>query len=176
MTPAQLLLLRRKQLVRRAPVRRVPIAYPAYSSIGGAGNDIISINGGGTPGATGATGATGPIGPTGATGPVGATGATGATGPAGGLIVPVTVVTTTPYNALLTDYAIEVNVAAPSSVVLPVAPIGTVFIVKDISGLASTNPITVTASTTIDGAASATINANYGSITLIFNGTEWNIV
>jgi hypothetical protein len=90
--------------------------------------------------------------------------------------VPVTIVTTTPYPVLLTDYAVEVNVAGPSSVVLPVAPVGTVFIVKDISGLASTNPITVTASTTIDGAASALINTDYGSLTFIFNGTEWNIV
>jgi hypothetical protein len=30
--------------------------------------------------------------------------------------------------------------------------------------------------TTIDGAASSTINAAYGSSTFIFNGTEWNIV
>jgi hypothetical protein len=30
--------------------------------------------------------------------------------------------------------------------------------------------------TTIDGAASSTINSAYGSSTFIFNGTEWNIV
>lgn len=172
MTPTQLLLLRRKQSlrrvpVRRVPVRRVPVVCPAYGGIGGAGNDIITISGSGSPGATG------PVGATGATGPIGAT---GATGPAGGLLVPVTIVTATPYNVLLTDYVVEVNVAGPSSIVLPVAPVGTVFIVKDISGSASINTITVTATTTIDGAAAATIDTNYGSITLIFNGAEWNIV
>jgi hypothetical protein len=85
-------------------------------------------------------------------------------------------VTTTTYNAVLTDYDIAVNVAGPSSVIFPVSPTGTVFIVKDASGLASGNPITITASTTIDGSANATINTNYGSLTFVFNGTEWNIV
>jgi hypothetical protein len=61
-------------------------------------------------------------------------------------------------------------------VVLPVSPTGTVFIVKDAAGVASINPITVTATaSTIDGAASAIINTNYGSLTFIFNGIEWNI-
>jgi hypothetical protein len=62
--------------------------------------------------------------------------------------------------------------------VLPASPTGTVFIVKDISGAAFTNNITVTATggALIDGAASALINTNYGSITLVFNGTQWNIV
>jgi hypothetical protein len=76
----------------------------------------------------------------------------------------------------LTDYYLPVTLATPGSVVLPVAPTGSVFIVKDISGTASTNPITVTASTTIDGSPSAIINTDYGSITLIFNSVEWNIV
>lgn len=163
-----------KTFLRRRP-RFIPIrrGYPNVNytnSIGGAGDDIVII-GNGKPGATG------PIGPTGATGPIGATGLIGATGPSGtpGL-VPVIIVNATPYNALLTDYTIEVNVAVPSSIVLPAAPVGTVFIIKDISGAAFTNPITITATTTIDGAAAATINANYGSITLIFNGIEWNIV
>jgi hypothetical protein len=71
-----------------------------------------------------------------------------------------------------------INVAGLSSVVLPVSPIGTVFIIKDISGLAATNIITVTATggVLIDGAVSALINTNYGSLTFIFNGTQWNIV
>lgn len=149
---------------RRPIIRRIPIIRPIlYPSIGGSGNDIISINGG--------SGPPGPTGPTGPTGPQGIQGPPGTVG-----LVPVTIVTTTPYNVPLTDYAVEVNVAGPSSIVLPAAPVGTVFIIKDISGAASTNPITVTATTTIDGSASAIINADYGSITVIFNGTEWNIV
>jgi hypothetical protein len=90
--------------------------------------------------------------------------------------VPVTIVTTTPYLADLTDYYLPVTLAVPGSVVLPVSPTGTVFIVKDISGAANTNPITVTASTTIDGSGSAIINSPYGGLMFIFNGVEWNIV
>jgi hypothetical protein len=51
-----------------------------------------------------------------------------------------------------------------------------VFIVKDAAGVASIDSITVTAiGFSIDGAASAVINTNYGSLTFIFNGIEWNI-
>ena len=113
----------------------------------------------------------GPRGPPGPEGPVGPQGPSGTPG-----LVPVTIVTTTPFDVSLADYFLGVNVAAPTSIVLPVSPLGTVFIIKDIDGDAATNPITVTASTTIDGAASAVINAPYGSIQLVFNGTEWNIV
>jgi hypothetical protein len=61
-------------------------------------------------------------------------------------------------------------------VVLPASVTGKVFIVKDAAGVAAINPITVTATgANIDGAASAIINTNYGSLTFIFNGTEWNI-
>jgi hypothetical protein len=73
--------------------------------------------------------------------------------------------------------AVTANAVIPTSVVLPASPVGTVFIIKDAAGVASINPITVSAiASTIDGVAAATINANYGSITLIFNGIEWNIV
>ena len=110
----------------------------------------------------------GPPGPPGPEGPPGPPGTPG--------LVPTTVVTTTPYLASLTEYYLAVNVAEPASIILPASPTGTVFVVKDASGNANTNPITVTASTTIDGAASAIINSPYGSLTFIFNGTEWNIV
>jgi len=146
------------------PLTRIPVVgFPqggALAGIGGAGNDVISIGGG-----------VGPPGPPGPIGPVGPPGPAGLPSP-----VAVTTVITTPYLALSTDYMLAVDVAGPASIVLPVSPIGTVYIIKDIDGDASINPITVTASTTIDGAASALINTDYGSITLIFNGTEWNIV
>ena len=126
------------------------------------------IGSGGIPGPAGPVGPVGPAGPEGPAGPQGDPGIPG--------LVPVTVVETTPYAADLTDYYLAVDVAGPASVVLPISPTGTVFVIKDTDGDASTNPITVTASTTIDGAASTLINTDYGSITLIFNGTEWNIV
>jgi hypothetical protein len=61
-------------------------------------------------------------------------------------------------------------------VILPASVTGKVFIVKDAAGVAAINPITVTTTgANIDGAASAVINTNYGSLTFIFNGIEWNI-
>jgi hypothetical protein len=116
----------------------------------------------------------GPPGPPGPPGPQGDPGPAGPPGTPG--LVPTTIVTTTPFAATLANYYLAINVATPASVILPVSPTGTVFVIKDIDGDAITNPITITASTTIDGAASATINSPYGSITLIFNGVEWNIV
>lgn len=137
----------------------------------------------GPTGVTGLTGPTGPSGPSGVAGPSGPTGPTGVTGPSGPSgpsgplsIVPVTNVTTTPYAALTTDYMMAVNVASASIVNLPASPTGTVYIVKDSSGLAATNPITVIDVSLIDGQASASIDVNYGSLTFVYNGTEWNIV
>lgn len=112
-----------------------------------------------------------PPGPPGPPGPEGPPGPPGVPG-----LVPVTVVITTPFTAALTDYYLAIGVSGAASVVLPAAPTGTVFIVKDIDGDANLNPITVTASTTIDGANSATVDTPYGSLSFIFNGTEWNIV
>lgn len=95
-------------------------------------------------------------------------------------LLPVVIVTTSPYQALSTDFFIGVNNTGlvPFSVVLPANPqTGKVYIIKDVSGTASTDPITVTAiGHTIDGAASATINTDYGSITLVFDGVEWSII
>ena len=110
-------------------------------------------------------------GPPGPPGPIGPPGPPGTPG-----LVPVTIITTTPYVAVLTDYYLAVEVGAPSSVILPISPIGTVFIVKDAIGTSSLNPITITAATTIDGAANYVLSIDYSSITLIFNGLEWNIV
>jgi hypothetical protein len=117
------------------------------------------------------------VGPPGPPGPQGDPGPQGPAGPPGtpGL-VPTTIVTVSPFTAAATDYYLAVAVPIPASVILPVSPIGTVFLIKDIEGDAAINPITITASTTIDGSASATINSPFGSITLIFNGVEWNIV
>jgi hypothetical protein len=78
---------------------------------------------------------------------------------------------------LFSDYMLAVDVEGPASVILPIAPVGTVFIVKDIDGDAATNPITIAGlGSTIDGSPSATIDAPYVSLTFIFNGTEWSIV
>ena len=61
---------------------------------------------------------------------------------------------------------------------LPATPAtGTRFIIKDGKGDASTNNITITpAAGTIDGAATNVINAAYGKATVVYNGTEWNVI
>jgi hypothetical protein len=133
------------------------IYYPVINQYGGNGTDIFYNSSG-----VGPPGPPGPPGPAGNPSPVA-----------------VTIVNTSPYIALPTDYdlAVTANAVIPASVVLPVSPVGTVYIVKDTSGVANINPITVSAiASTIDGAVSATINSPYGSLTFIFNGTEWNIV
>ena len=143
----------------------LPAAFPpAY------GNDCDLFITSNISGPAGPPGPPGPVGPAGPPGPQGEPGIPG--------LVPVTIVTETPYNATLDDYFIGVDVALPASIVLPASPTGTIFIIKDIDGDATTNPIAVTATggVTIDGAGGALIDAPFGALQLIFNGTEWNIV
>jgi predicted dehydrogenase len=92
--------------------------------------------------------------------------------------VPVTDVVTATYTALSTDYFLCVLTNGLVTITLPTGILGTVYIVKDCFGDAANNPITIqgTGGQTIDGNATATINADYGSITLIFEGTDWSIV
>lgn len=123
---------------------------------------VICVDQGGPPGPPGPPGPSGPPGPP---GPPGSPG-----------LVPVTNVISTPFNITLNDYYLAVNVAGPSSLVLPIASIGTTFIVKDIDGDALTNPITIIPTgTTIDGALNYVITSPFGSINLVFNGIEWNV-
>lgn len=148
------------QQFRRPLIRRggFPIArrggFPVLQQIGGAGQDFF-INGG-----------TGPAGPPGPPGP-----------PGNPSPVDVTQVITTTYTALSTDYFLCVDVNAPVTITLPTGILGTVYVVKDCDGDASTNPISIqgTGGQLVDGSATATINVNYGSLTFVFNGTEWSI-
>lgn len=142
---------------RRPIIRRIirPIFQPIAPVYNESGPGSIYVNGGGV-------GPPGPPGPAGNPSPVA-----------------VTIVNTSPYIALPTDYdlAVTANAVVPASIVLPVSPVGTVFIVKDAAGVANINSITVSAiASTIDGSASATIDSPYGSLTFVFNGIEWNIV
>jgi hypothetical protein len=85
----------------------------------------------------------------------------------------------TPIAVLSADAAISVQVPGPVPVQvnLPAGVTGQTFIIKDGLGLASgLTPITITPTAgTIDGAVNATISAPYGSVTLIYNGTQWLI-
>lgn len=77
------------------------------------------------------------------------------------------------------DYLVIANktVGAATIVNLPATPeTGRVYRIKDGKGDAQTNNITITPNSgTIDGATTQIINANYGTVDVIYNGTEWNI-
>ena len=79
-----------------------------------------------------------------------------------------------------TDNVIDVAVPGPVAVAvtLPAGVLGQEFTIKDGLGLAAVaTPITITpAAGTIDGAATAVIDAPYGSLTLVYNGTQWLII
>jgi hypothetical protein len=90
-------------------------------------------------------------------------------------------------NAIATPVVVNggddvVSVQVPGgiavAVTLPVGTLGRELTIKDGLGLATVLlPITITpAAGTIDGAATATITAAYGSVTLVYNGTQWLII
>jgi hypothetical protein len=73
--------------------------------------------------------------------------------------------TATDYTVQATDQIVEVsNTSAPRNITLPSAPavVDRIIIIKDTSGGAGTNNITVIG--TIDGAANKVISTNYGSL------------
>lgn len=99
----------------------------------------------------------------------------------GGNPSPVTVtdVTTPTYTALATDYMLCVDTATNAVIItLPSGILGTVYMIKDCSGDADTNNITIQGSggQLVDGSSGATINTPHGSVQLVFNGVEWSIV
>ena len=95
-------------------------------------------------------------------------------------VLAVTVATATPVTVVNADdvISVEVTPAAAVAVNLPAGVTGQVFNIKDGLGLAAVaTPITITpAAGTIDGAATATINVPYGSLQIVYSGTEWKII
>jgi hypothetical protein len=90
---------------------------------------------------------------------------------------------TTDFTTTYNDHLILVDVttgAAPITVQLVGSPIpGQTYVIKDSTGAAATYNITVSGTVsgkTIDGATTSVINVNYGSLTLIFNNSEWNVI
>ena len=80
-----------------------------------------------------------------------------------------------------TDDVISVQVPGPVAVTvnLPAGVTGKTFTIKDGLGLAApATPITINpnGADTVDGAASATINAPFGSLTFVFDGGQWILV
>jgi hypothetical protein len=91
-------------------------------------------------------------------------------------IISTSFVTDSPYTPtseehfLATDEGIEI--------ILPSNPkLGKLYIVKDFSGRAKINNITISSeSDTIDGKLTKVIKKNFGSITFIYNSIEWSTV
>jgi len=81
-------------------------------------------------------------------------------------------------NVTLTANRIHlVDTTAARSLTLPAVALDLVLQVKDSTGNAESNNITITpASGTIDGQASLVISSAYGSVKLISNGTNWFIL
>lgn len=98
----------------------------------------------------------------------------------GAQVVAVRIAVATPVVVTNADDVISVEVpgSVPVAVTLPAGVTGHVFNIKDGLGLASAiAPITITpAAGTIDGAATATINAPYASLNLVYSGVEWKIL
>lgn len=69
------------------------------------------------------------------------------------------------------------TVGAATVVNLPAGVANQVFVIKDGKGDANSNNLTVTpAAGTIDGAATYVMNVAYQSVTLVYSGTQWNVM
>lgn len=90
-----------------------------------------------------------------------------------------TTVASVDYTAATTDRFIAyTSLTAAHTVFLPDAAnlVDTMVVVKDESGQAALNPITVKSinnAQTIDGNGTQTVNTNYGSKKFYSNGTQW---
>lgn len=99
----------------------------------------------------------------------------------GGAFADIRTAVATPITVVAaTDNIIDVAVPGPVAVAvtLPAGVLGQEFTIKDGLGLAApATPITISPTAgTIDGAATATIDAPYGSLTFVYNGTQWLII
>ena len=91
------------------------------------------------------------------------------------------IVTTTPYTVTLRDEVIFVNVAGPALIKLPSISDDDdnhAFYIKDYSGSALVNPITITAPVgkTIDGISFAILNNGYSHIQVVYDGSNWKTI
>jgi hypothetical protein len=88
-----------------------------------------------------------------------------------------TAVTGASYTIIATDSIVGVNYGGACALTLPAQAAGRYLVIKDESGAALTNNITITpASGTIDGASNIVLNISYGAYTLYSNGTNWFVI
>ena len=121
------------------------------------------------------SGGQGPPGPPGPQGPVGPI---GPTGPAGTVAnVPVSLIDAATYTPTADEYFLGAIYNGAVTITLPASITGKVYIVKDSVGDSNTNPITILAiGSTIDDLTSYTLNIDWSSVTLVYNGIEWNVI
>lgn len=91
-----------------------------------------------------------------------------------------TPVNTTPYVVLSTDQFLGVDCSgSPITIQLPNAPgVGRVVVIKDSTGSANSNAISVTTvggAVTIDGVTTYTMNTQYAAISVLFDGSGYQI-
>lgn len=85
--------------------------------------------------------------------------------------------TATSYSVLTTDYIVAVtSTSAARTITLPASPTtNQIFVIKDESGAASINNISIVVSggANIDGTATLIINTNYGAVSVYWNGSQY---
>jgi hypothetical protein len=84
-----------------------------------------------------------------------------------------------PYTATTADRLIAANTSGGAITVNLVGSptAGRMFFIKDVSGNAGTNNITVSGNgNNIDGSASYTLATNYAAITVVYTGSQWSIL
>lgn len=81
------------------------------------------------------------------------------------------------YTVLPTDYFISVDAQIPGTIVFPATPTnGTSFIIKDRTGMFSTNNVTISAgASTIDQATTYLMAGNFDSIQLLYHSNNYEI-
>jgi len=94
-----------------------------------------------------------------------------------GRVVNVTSPGAYPYTTLTTDYVILVDTSVARTINLIASPVtGTTYRIKDAVGSAGNNNITIVPNAgNIDGSSSLVLTANYGSVDVVYSGTQWGV-
>jgi hypothetical protein len=81
------------------------------------------------------------------------------------------------YTALVEDSFLGIIYSGKTTITLPLSSDGKIYVVKDSIGTSSKNAISILAiDSTIDSLKTYSVDIDWGSVTLIYNGLEWNIL
>ena len=84
---------------------------------------------------------------------------------------------TGPYTVTTEEVVLVPTHSGTYTVNLPVSPTaGTAIYIKDFAGVATANNINIVSAANIDGSGTYTINTNYGSVRVMYNGTTWSVL